>query len=193
MTSSTLKNSGRLDLTLYAERLDRMAERVADELADARLLEAWCAIDEEVRAALDPSHVLRLEDLGVLFEPDQGGREVALRTMQERAADLSTLHTAQNVVRDLIAAKRAAAGPPHDPTAFAPVAGEPDYVSVVMIVDASTDEGQDFLQRSAVSCDAVVHSSGFTGVGDALRWLSGMGNAHREQAAADLANYEQEG
>jgi hypothetical protein len=62
-----------------------------------------------------------------------------------------------------------------------------------MIVDASTDEGQDFLQRSAVSCDAVVHSSGFTGVGDALRWLSGMGNAHREQAAADLANYEQEG
>lgn len=68
----------------------------------------------------------------------------------------------------------------------------PDYVSVVMIVDTSTDEGRWFLESSAESCDAVVHVSAFEGVADALEWLEGKGNVHREQAAADLADYEQE-
>lgn len=72
--------------------------------------------------------------------------------------------------------------------------GAPDYVSVVLIVDVADAEGEglDFLERVAESCNACVHSSAFSGEHDALRWLEEMGNAHREQAAADLADYEQE-
>lgn len=69
----------------------------------------------------------------------------------------------------------------------------PQYESVVMIVDTSTDEGAEFLECTAESMDAVVHLSAFSGTDDALRWLDDMAPVHREQAAADLADYEQEG
>jgi hypothetical protein len=60
----------RLDVELYAERLARHAERAADDLADARLREAWCELERGVRATLGAADCARLEALGVLTPTD---------------------------------------------------------------------------------------------------------------------------
>ena len=47
----------RLDLELYAERLARHAERTADDLADARLREAWWELEQTARPQLTAADV----------------------------------------------------------------------------------------------------------------------------------------
>lgn len=217
----------RLDWHLYAERLDRQAERCASDLADARLLEAWCDIDDHLRSVMPGDRLTRLGLLGVIAAPDR--RDVARRSVMEREADLAAIHHAQMIVQERIDSQRiidhartadALTEYPQCPkcdgkgcadtnarhltrcdhcegTGNAPAA-DPEYHSVVMIVDVSTPEGDAFLHNVAESTDAVVHVSAFSTPEDdgdivALDWLERMGNVHREQAAADLADYELEG
>lgn len=98
----------RLDLELYAERLARHAERTADDLADARLREAWWELEQDARTQLTAADVARLEGLGLLLAPPAAaavGRSVA-----ERTRDLSAIHRLQAIVERQRAAVRQAGG-----------------------------------------------------------------------------------
>jgi hypothetical protein len=219
---SSIQNK-RLDLHLYAERLTRHAERVADDLADARLAEAWCDIDDRLRVGLTDNDIRALEVVGILGNDER--RANAAASVAHFQLVLHAIHSAQKVAEELQAARRrpepdplgdalatypnchrcggkGCANPDYrhltrceecDGTGRAPApAEEPEYVSCVMIVDVSCREGEKFIQNVIESVDPVVHSSTFSGEADAFRWLESKGSVHRNQAAADIADYEQE-
>ena len=94
----------RLDLELYAERLARHAERTADDLADARLREAWWELEQAARPQLTAADVARLEGLGLLIAPPVAA--VLGRTVAERARDLTAIHRLQAIVEAQRAARR---------------------------------------------------------------------------------------
>src|SRR4051795_12896208 len=56
----------RLDLELYADRLARDAQRIADELAAARLRLAWAAFETWARSRLGADDCRLLEAVGAL-------------------------------------------------------------------------------------------------------------------------------
>jgi hypothetical protein len=56
----------RLDVELYADRVARHAERLADEVAAARLRLAWAALEGAARGELAAGDALVLEAIGVL-------------------------------------------------------------------------------------------------------------------------------
>jgi hypothetical protein len=86
----------RLDVELYAERLARHAERAADDLADARLRQAWCDLERELREGLAAADVARLEGIGLLM-PAASAAAVD-RAVQERTRDLEAIHRLQAAV-----------------------------------------------------------------------------------------------
>ncbi|MSO47333.1 MAG: hypothetical protein EXQ67_04510 [Thermoleophilia bacterium] len=86
----------RLDIELYAERLARHAQRAADELADARLREAWWELESAARLSLSPSDAERLEALGLLLAPPTASS--IRRGVGERVADLAAIHGLQVIV-----------------------------------------------------------------------------------------------
>ena len=86
----------RLDIELYAERLARHVERAADELADARLREAWWELESAARPSLSARDVERLETLGLLLTPPVAS--TITRSVGERVADLAAIHRLQAIV-----------------------------------------------------------------------------------------------
>ena len=56
----------RLDLELYADRLARNADRLADDISAARLREAFAELDALARAALGPIDSAVLEAVGAI-------------------------------------------------------------------------------------------------------------------------------
>jgi len=98
----------RLDIELYAERLARHAERTADDLADARLREAWWELEQEVRGSLTAADVARLEGLGLLIPPPVAA--AIGRSVEERARDLAAIHRLQALIERQRAAARQAGG-----------------------------------------------------------------------------------
>ncbi len=98
----------RLDIELYAERLARHAERAADDLADARLREAWWQLEQDVRGGLTAGDAARLEGLGLLISPPAAA--VVARSVAERTRDLAAIHRLQTLVEGQRAAVRQAGG-----------------------------------------------------------------------------------
>lgn len=83
----------RLDVELYAERLARLVQRAADDLADARLRQAWCDLERGLRGDLDGADAARLEALGVLRPAT--AVDAVDRAVRERADDLAALQRLQ--------------------------------------------------------------------------------------------------
>ena len=103
----------RLDVELYAERLARHAERAADDLADARLRQAWCDLERELREGLAAADVARLEAIGLLLPPSAAA--ASDRAVQERARDLAAIHRLQAAVersRQVVTGAMASRRPP---------------------------------------------------------------------------------
>ena len=99
----------RLDIELYAERLARHAERTADDLADARLREAWWELEQKARRGLTAADVARLEGLGLLLSPPLAA--AIGRGVVERTRDLTAIHRLQAIVeRQRAAAHQAVSG-----------------------------------------------------------------------------------
>ncbi|MGA0122521.1 MAG: hypothetical protein ACO3KD_05880 [Gaiellales bacterium] len=86
----------RLDLELYAERLARLVERTADDLADARLRLAWADLEADFEPVLTGADAERLRAIGVLAPLEI--TDVARRAVVERAEDLAVLHRLQALV-----------------------------------------------------------------------------------------------
>ena len=86
----------RLDIELYAERLARHVERAADELADARLRQAWWELESAARQSLSVRDAERLEALGLLLTPTTA--DTIRRSVGERVDDLAAIHRLQVIV-----------------------------------------------------------------------------------------------
>jgi hypothetical protein len=93
----------RLDLELYADRVARHAERLADELAAARLRLAWARFEAEARPELAPGDVLVLEAIGAL-ESRMTAEDEALISRRQR--QLEALGRLQAIVEERLAALR---------------------------------------------------------------------------------------
>ncbi len=99
----------RLDLELYADRLARHAERLADDIDAARLRLAWGELERRARGALGAGDSTRLEALGVLQPGSTGSEERAL--IERRRQQLDALGRLQAFVeRDLERARGEAQG-----------------------------------------------------------------------------------
>lgn len=98
----------RLDIELYAERLARLVEHTADDLADARLRLAWADLEADVGSELPTGDAERLRGLGVLASPDAG--DAAGRSVRERSRDLAALHRLQALVERRRAGPQAGTG-----------------------------------------------------------------------------------
>jgi hypothetical protein len=77
----------RLDLELYADRLGRHAERLADDIAAARLRLVWGDVERRARDALGAGDSLRLEALGVLQPGGTGAEDRALIERRRQQLD----------------------------------------------------------------------------------------------------------
>lgn len=89
----------RLDIELYKERLARHAERVAEELADARMILAWADLEQQMLPNLSGTEVARLEGMGILSTSERW--DAASRSVNERERDLHAIHRMQVLVKDL--------------------------------------------------------------------------------------------
>ena len=93
----------RLELELYADRLARHADRLADELAAARLRRSWAALEDAARTRLAPGDTLLLESVGVLAgrsgTDDEG-------VIARRAGQLAALGRLQAFVEEELARRR---------------------------------------------------------------------------------------
>ncbi len=99
----------RLDIELYIERLTRYAARAADELADARLRQAWCELERDARPSLSPADTERLEAIGLLVSP--ASVVTTACCVVERGDDLAAIHRLQIVVERIrTEARQLAAG-----------------------------------------------------------------------------------
>jgi hypothetical protein len=107
-----MQRMDRLDLELYADRLARHAERIADDIAAARLRLSWNAFEAQARTRLPAADGRLLEAIGVLgalpgtAEEDRRlvdrrrGQLEALGRLQALAeAELRELSAAQGAVR----------------------------------------------------------------------------------------------
>ena len=92
----------RLDLELYADRLARHAERLADDVDAARLRLVWGELERRARADLGAADSMRLEALGVHGPPGGGGEDRTL--IERRGLQLAALKRLQaHVERELTA------------------------------------------------------------------------------------------
>ena len=86
----------RLDLELYADRLARHADRLADEIAAGRLRLSWQLIERDARCELAADEAARLEAVGVLGAPD--GSDVDTRLIERRHDQLAAIGRIQEIV-----------------------------------------------------------------------------------------------
>jgi hypothetical protein len=80
----------RLDLELYADRLAQHAERIADDIAAARLRLSWSAFEAQARTRLAAADGRVLEAIGVLG-PLPGTAEEDRRLVERRRGQLEAL------------------------------------------------------------------------------------------------------
>jgi hypothetical protein len=80
----------RLDLELYADRLAGHAERIADDIAAARLRLSWAAFETQARTRLPAADGRMLEAIGVLG-PLPGTAEEDRRLVDRRRGQLEAL------------------------------------------------------------------------------------------------------
>ena len=86
----------RLDLELYADRLARHADRLADEISAARLRLSWQLIERASRCELAADESARLEAVGVLGAPD--GSDQDTRLIERRHDQLAAIGRLQEFV-----------------------------------------------------------------------------------------------
>ena len=86
----------RLDLELYADRLARHADRLADEISAARLRLSWQLIERDARAELSADETARLEAVGVLGTPE--GSDQDTRLIERRHDQLAAISRLQEIV-----------------------------------------------------------------------------------------------
>jgi hypothetical protein len=91
----------RLDLELYADRLARLADRLADEVAAARLRLAFAEIERGARAVLGAADAALLEAIGAMAE--QGGADADRRLVERRSHQLAIVGRYRRYVDDRIA------------------------------------------------------------------------------------------
>jgi hypothetical protein len=94
----------RLDLELYADRLARDAQRVADELAAARLRLAWAEFEVAARDWLGGDDSRMLEAIGVLRTAATGDDEALV---DRRRRQLAAIGRFQAFVEQQLADLRA--------------------------------------------------------------------------------------
>jgi hypothetical protein len=94
----------RLDLELYADRVTRHADRLADELAAARLRLAWAEFEAAARTDLAPGDALVLEAIGALRCGTTAEDEALVARRQRQLEALGRL---QAIVEERLAALRA--------------------------------------------------------------------------------------
>lgn len=97
----------RLDLELYADRLARHADRLADEIAAARLRLAWSELERDARTRIGTSRSAVLEAVGVLAAPVEHGDDT--RLIERRESQLAALGELAAYVEERIAAITATA------------------------------------------------------------------------------------
>jgi hypothetical protein len=98
----------RLDLELYADRLSRHEDRLADDVAAARLRLAWAELERRARGELGAGDALRLEALGVLQPAATGADERAL--IERRSTQIDALARLQAFVERELRALEELAG-----------------------------------------------------------------------------------
>jgi hypothetical protein len=93
----------RLDMELYADRLARDAQRVADELAAARLRLSWAEFEIAARDFLGGDDSRMLEAIGVLRAAVTGDDEALV---DRRRRQLAAIGRFQAFVEEQLAALR---------------------------------------------------------------------------------------
>jgi len=108
-----MQRMDRLDLERYADRLARHAERIADDIAAARLRLSWSAFEALARTRLPAADGRLLEAIGVLV-PLPGTAEEDRRLVDRRRGQLDALARlqalAEEQLRELSAAQGAGRG-----------------------------------------------------------------------------------
>lgn len=85
----------RLDLELYADRLARHAERLADEFTKQRLIAAWSDLEQDVRGELTDDQISDLVHMGVIGELDHSnGSRAIMETIRGRMESLAAIQSA---------------------------------------------------------------------------------------------------
>ena len=79
----------RLDLELYADRLARHGDRLADEIAAARLRLAWGELERDARERIGTSRSAVLEAVGVFSAVCEHGDDA--RLIERRESQLAAL------------------------------------------------------------------------------------------------------
>ena len=85
-----------VDLELYADRLARHADRLADEISAVRLRLSWQLIEQDARTELAADETARLEAVGVLGAPD--GTDEDTRLIARRHDQLAAISRIQEIV-----------------------------------------------------------------------------------------------
>lgn len=178
-----------LGLHLYAERLDRHAERVAADLADARLVESWEAVEAHLGVAMPPEHVDRLRSLGIMFDSDR--RLAAKRAVAERTDDLAAIHVAQQHVREVLRGCRVQR--PTAEVADDSQRREPTYQTILAVVDtgAPNPDPADCLHIEGERQGRVVFVAHWDGEDTAFDLAERAAPAHRDDFVRAVADYEQ--
>ena len=91
----------RLDLELYADRLARHADRLADEIAAARLRLAWQQLERDARERIGSARSAVLEAVGVLASPSDDGGDA--RLIERRESQLGAIGELAAYVEERIA------------------------------------------------------------------------------------------
>lgn len=178
-----------LGLHLYAERLDRHAERVAADLADARLVESWEAVEAHLGAVMPPEHVDRLRNLGIMLDSDR--LLAAKRAVAEHTADLAAVHVAQRHVREVL--RGTYGSRPTAEVADDRERWEPTYQTILAVVDTGAPDPHpgDCLHVEGERQGRVVFVAHWDGEDTAFDLAERAAPAHRDDFVRAVADYEQ--
>ncbi len=100
----------RLDLELYADRLARHADRLADDVAAARLRLSFAEIEHQARLVLGATDTATLEAIGVMAEPP--GRESGADMVTRRRHQLEAVGRFQCYIEERLVAMRGGVADP---------------------------------------------------------------------------------
>lgn len=88
---------GRTELELYADRLERHAERLRDDIDGAQMRLAWAEVETGARNVLGSPDSILLEGLGVLVNVDETAER---RLIARRIRQLDALERLQEIVNE---------------------------------------------------------------------------------------------